>query len=85
MAKLIFKYTDELLENLNEASEIEFTIKDELNIHEFKILCVRMASALGFHQNSIQKSFGELVYGDEEMDNELKKILDDVFTRTNNH
>ena len=85
MAKLIFKYTDELLENLKEASEIEFTIKDELNIHEFKILCVRMASALGFHQNSIQKSFGELVYGDEEMDNELKKILDDVFTRTNNH
>jgi len=85
MAKLIFKYTDELLENLNEASEIEFTIKDELNIHEFKILCVRMASALGFHQNSIQKSFGELVYGDEEMDNELKKILDDVFTRTNNY
>ena len=85
MAKLIFKYTDELLENLKEASEIEFTIKDELNIHEFKILCVRMASALGFHHNSIQKSFGELVYGDEEMDTELKKILDDVFTRTNNH
>lgn len=84
MAKLIFKYTDELLENLEEASEIEFTIKDELNIHQFKILCVRMASALGFHQNSIQKSFGELVYGDEEMDNEFKKILDEIFTRTNN-
>jgi len=84
MAKLIFKYTDELLENLKEASEIEFTIKDELNIHQFKILCVRMASALGFHQNSIQKSFGELVYGDEEMDNEFKKILDEIYTRTNN-
>ena len=38
MAKLIFKYTDDdYIEHAREASEIEFTIPDELNIFEFKL------------------------------------------------
>lgn len=78
MAKLIFKYTDEILEDCREASEIEFTLKDDININEYKIICVRMASALGFHQNSIQKVFGELVYGSEEEELEIKNLINEL-------
>ena len=78
MAKLIFKYTDEILEDCREASEIEFTLKDDININEYKIICVRMASALGFHQNSIQKAFGELVYGSDEEEQEIKKLINEL-------
>ena len=61
MAKLLFKYTDdEYIEHAREASEIEFTIPDEVNIFEFKTICARMASALGYHEESIKKAFGTL-------------------------
>jgi hypothetical protein len=83
MAKLIFKYTDDLLEDCREASEIEFKIPDDMDIHEFKIICVRLASAMGYSQTSIEKSFGDLVFGDEK-DEELKQLLHDITSRGNN-
>ena len=68
MAKLIYKITDtDILENGREASEIEFTIPDDMNIHEYKVICVRMASALGYSDTSISKGFGDLIYGDDEL------------------
>lgn len=82
MAKLIFKYTDELLEDCREASEIEFKVPDDMNIHEFKVMCVRMAGALGFTEPSIKKSFGELIYGEETAE-ELKQLLHDITSRRN--
>lgn len=83
MGKLIFKYTDELLEDCREASKIELTVPDDMDIHEFKVMCVRMASALGYHQNSIEDSFGDLVWGDEDKD-EIKELLDGLnIKRTN--
>lgn len=83
MAKLIFKYTDDLLEDCREASEIEFKIPDDMDIHEFKVICVRLASAIGYGQPSIEKSFGDLVFGDEK-DEELKQLLHDITSRGNN-
>lgn len=83
MAKLIFKYTDDLLEDCREASEIEFKIPDDMDIHEFKVICVRLASAMGYGQTSIQKSFGDLIFG-EEKDEELKQLLHDITSRGNN-
>jgi hypothetical protein len=83
MAKLIFKYTDDLLEDCREASEIEFKIPDDMDIHEFKVICVRLASAMGYGQTSIEKSFGDLVFGDEK-DEELKQLLHDITSRGNN-
>ena len=77
MGKLIFRYTDELLEENREASEIELTIPDDMNIHEFKIMCVRLASAMGYQEKSIQKGFGDLVFGDEDI-NTLKELLDEL-------
>lgn len=77
MGKLIFKYTDELLEDNREASEIELTVPDDMNIHEFKVMCVRLASSMGYQQSSIEKSFGDLVFGDEDV-NTLKGLLDEL-------
>lgn len=81
MAKLIFRLTDTLDEN-REASEIEFTIPDDMNINEFKVICVRLASSLGYHSNSIQKAFGDLDFG-EEKDEELKQLLHELNTGRN--
>lgn len=83
MAKLIFRYTDELLEDYREASEIEFKVPDDMDINEFKVMCVRLASSLGYHQKSIERAFGDLVWGDEDKD-ELRELLDGLnLKRTN--
>ena len=83
MGKLIFRYTDELLEDNREAREIELTVPDDMDIHEFKVMCVRMASAMGYHENSITKEFGDLVFGDEDV-NTLKELLDELNIKGNN-
>ena len=78
MGKLIFRYTeDELVEEMREAKEIELTVPDDMDINEFKVMCVRLASAMGYQEKSIQKGFGDLVYGGEDI-NTLKELLDDL-------
>ena len=83
MGKLIFRYTDDLVEDNREAREIEFTVPDDMDIHEFKVMCVRMASAMGYQQISIEKSFGDLVFGDEDV-NTIKELLDELNIKSNN-
>ena len=82
MGKFIFRYTDELVEANREAREIEFTVPDDMDIHEFKVMCVRMASAMGYQQTSIEKSFGDLVFGDEDV-NTIKELLDELNIKSN--
>jgi len=77
MGKLIFRYTDELVEEIREAKEIELTVPDDMDINEFKVMCVRMASAMGYQEKSIQKGFGNLIYGEEDV-NTLKELLDEL-------
>ena len=77
MGKLIFRYTDELLEDCREASKIEFNIPDDMDIHEFKVMCVRMASAMGFHPNSIDDAFGDLVWGDDDK-HDILDLFNDI-------
>ena len=77
MGKLIFRYTDELVNEIREAKEIELTVPDDMDINEFKVMCVRMASAMGYQEKSIQKGFGDLVYGEEDV-NTLKELLDEL-------
>jgi hypothetical protein len=78
MGKLIFRYTeDALVEEMREAKEIELTVPDDMDINEFKVMCVRLASAMGYQEKSIQKGFGDLVYGEEDV-NTLKELLDDL-------
>jgi len=66
MAKLIFRYTDELVENCREASKIEFKVPDDMDIQEFKVMCVRLANAIGYHPNSIEKAFGDPIWGEDD-------------------
>ena len=81
MAKLIFTYTDkDYIEHNREVSKIELDVPDDMDIHEFKVICVRLASAIGYGDTTIKKSFGDLVYGDEDKDN-LKKLLDELNIR----
>jgi len=78
MAKLIFRYTDtELGEENREASEIELTVPDDMNITEYKTMCVRLASALGYTEKTIENGFGDLVYGDDNV-NTIKDLLDEL-------
>lgn len=83
MAKLIFRYTDDLLEDCREASEIEFKIPDDMTIHEFKVICARLASAMGYHENSIKKSFGDFIWGNENQ-NTIKELLDELNIKSGN-
>jgi hypothetical protein len=40
-----------------EASKIEFTVPDDMNITEFKTICKRMAYSMGYADASIRKEF----------------------------
>jgi hypothetical protein len=57
-----------------EAKHISFDVPDDMNISEFKIVCVRLASAMGYHPSSIYRAFGELDY-ETESDKEFKNFL----------
>jgi hypothetical protein len=71
MAKLEY-HSEEPLNR--EAKHISFDVPDDMNIHEYKIMCVRLASAIGYHSSSICKAFGELDY-ETESDIEFKDFL----------
>lgn len=83
MGKLIFTYTDkDFIENNREASKIELDIPDDMDINEYKVVCVRMASAMGYGNKTIKKAFGDLVYGNDDKDN-LKELLDELNIKKN--
>ena len=43
MGKLIFTYTDKDFVQLNrEANKIEFDVPDDMDINEYKVVCVRL-------------------------------------------
>ena len=83
MGKLIFTYTDKDFVQLNrEANKVEFDVPDDMDINEYKVVCVRLASALGYSDKSIKKSFGDLVFGNEDV-NDLKELLDELNIKNN--
>jgi hypothetical protein len=71
MGKLI--YISEDTDN-REANTITFEVVDDLTISEFKIICMRMASAMGYSQSIIEKSFGS----DEILDNEFEELRKEI-------
>lgn len=65
-------------DDYREASNIELTVPDDMNIFEYKTICIRMASALGYHHTTIEKAFVETeeerkTFND--LINELKKTI----------
>ena len=82
MAKLIFTYTDkDYIEHNREVSKIELEMPDDMDIHEFKVVCVRLASTIGYTNKSITKAFGDLIYG-EDNPNSIKELLDELNINT---
>lgn len=77
MGKLIFRYTSELKDSCREASEIDLTVPDDMDIFEFKVMCIRMASAMGFQQGSIEKAFGDTLYGNDDK-NTILDLFNDI-------
>ena len=75
MAKLIF-ITEES-EN-REASKIEFTVPNDMDIWEFKRMCIRMAGAMGYTSISTKKAFGHEYQS--ELDNDITKKLQALYT-----
>lgn len=72
----ILSYTSEEPKN-REAMNISFDVPDDMNIHEFKIMCVRMAGSMGYQPSSIESAFGETeirVKGDEAFEELLRSI-----------
>ena len=57
MAKLT--YTRDDSEFITEASKIEFTISEDMDIYEFHTMCIRLAQSVGYHHQSIEDAFGE--------------------------
>jgi len=75
MAELTFKYTDEVTdEEIREVGEVTLGVPNDMTIQEYKIVCMRMASTLGYSSSTIKKGFGDIVQGNENPD-ELKKLI----------
>ncbi len=84
MGKLIFTYTDkDFIEDNREASKIELDVPDDMDINEFKVVCIRLAATMGYANKSITRAFGDLVYGDEDIKN-IKDLLDELNIKSNN-
>ena len=75
MAKLIYKVTEtDTLQYSKEANEITFDFDDGLTIDEFKIICIRMAGAMGYGPKSIKKSFGEIDDGNHNIEDLIREL-----------
>ena len=53
------KLTYERGNTSSEAQRIEFDMPSGMTVHEFKLLCKRMAAALGYSDKSITEAFGQ--------------------------
>ena len=69
MAKFIFIINEE--EN-REASKIEFEVPNDMDVWEYKRMCMRMAGAMGYTSLSIRKAFG--IEYKKDLDTELTEL-----------
>lgn len=71
MAKLTFIIDES--EN-REASKIEFQVPNDMDVWEYKRMCIRMAGAMGYTSLSVKKAFGqEYIKNTEEELNQIFK------------
>ena len=73
MAKLIFIIDES--EN-REASKIEFEVPNDMDVWEYKRMCVRMAGAMGYTSISVRKAFG--IEYKKDLDTEIKQIFENA-------
>ena len=75
MAKLIFIIEEELN---REASKIEFEVPNDMDVWEYKRMCVRMAGAMGYTSLSVKKAFG--IEYKKDLDTEIKQIFENAYS-----
>jgi hypothetical protein len=75
MAKLIF-IIDEA-EN-REASKIEFEVPNDMDVWEYKRMCIRMAGAMGYTSLSVKKAFGQEYL--KNVEEELNTIFENAYS-----
>jgi hypothetical protein len=73
MAKLIFIIDEE---QNREASKIEFEVPNDMDVWEYKRMCIRMAGAMGYTSLSVKKAFGQEYL--RNIDDELNKIFENA-------
>ena len=73
MDKLVYHRGD----NTKEPNKIDFEFKDSLTAYEFRNICVRMASALGYSSSSIDNAFPKHKDNEHEVDKRQLKLLFD--------
>ena len=44
-----------------EAQKVVLEVREELDIHEFKTMCKRLAASLGYSADSIKEAFGSTI------------------------
>lgn len=70
MDKIIYERgngNDDGLFDVTEPTKITFDIPSGISIYDFKIICKRLASALGYNQESIGEAFGDESDDDKEI------------------
>ena len=75
MAKFIFIINEE--EN-REASKIEFEVPNDMDVWEYKRMCIRMAGAMGYTSLSVKKAFGREYLNNVE--EELNQIFQNAYS-----
>ena len=75
MAKLIFIIEEQ--EN-REASKIEFEVPNDMDVWEYKRMCIRMAGAMGYTSLSVKKAFGQEYL--RNVEEELNTIFENAYS-----
>ena len=75
MAKLIFIIDEE---QNREASKIEFEVPNDMDVWEYKRMCIRMAGAMGYTSLSVKKAFG--IEYKKDLDTEIKEIFENAYS-----
>jgi hypothetical protein len=75
MAKFIFIIEEQ--EN-REASKIEFEVPNDMDVWEYKRMCIRMAGAMGYTSLSVKKAFGQEYLRNVEQ--ELNSIFENAYS-----
>jgi len=75
MAKFIFIIDES---DNREASKIEFEVPNDMDVWEYKRMCVRMAGAMGYTSISVRKAFG--IEYKKDLDTEIKQIFENAFS-----
>ena len=57
--------------------KIEMDVTENLDIWNFKIICKRLACALGYNSKSVEEAFGSNIENEKQFGKTVKKLLKD--------